>query len=379
METCYLCEEKLVKPDKTNLTVIPNVSKEHIILNSIGGRLHSYTLLCKICNSTFGSQCDKELSGQLSNLSSLLQIKRDDGEIQDIIGTGEDGLQYRLIKGFRPVMAKPKMSINGNMVSYSTSSTTAMNKFMNSLGRKVEGFDVESAKKKIVQKQAYIKPITFTDVIGSELAFKSITKTAVNYYIEQTKDREQVKHLFKYLKNEEEKDVAFHFHSKKPLYQKTYKDEVVHLLHIVGNKYTKMLYCYVEFFSSSCFIVKLSENYSGENINSTYCYDVLKNQVINIELDLHLSRARMKEIFRKNIAYNKPLVTKLDRIIKIAQEIQNQMAFKEMVEQTAKQLCIDYNVDTSDEAVKRRIYNVMYNKLMEYKKGYRQFQNQINQ
>ena len=43
---CYICDEELTDT---------NNSDEHIILNAIGGHLHSNKLLCKRCNNTLGA------------------------------------------------------------------------------------------------------------------------------------------------------------------------------------------------------------------------------------------------------------------------------------------------------------------------------------
>lgn len=79
MTTCYLCDEFLT-------AAADNISKEHIILNAIGGHLKSKELLCKTCNSKFGEDADSELANQLLFLSSYLQVKRDSGENQIIKG-----------------------------------------------------------------------------------------------------------------------------------------------------------------------------------------------------------------------------------------------------------------------------------------------------
>ena len=39
---CYICGSELTEE---------NQSDEHIILNAIGGHLHSYSILCKKCNN----------------------------------------------------------------------------------------------------------------------------------------------------------------------------------------------------------------------------------------------------------------------------------------------------------------------------------------
>ena len=50
---CLICNETLTEA---------NASDEHIILNSLGGHLHSKDLLCKKCNNKFGKEADAALA-----------------------------------------------------------------------------------------------------------------------------------------------------------------------------------------------------------------------------------------------------------------------------------------------------------------------------
>src|SRR5690606_2796663 len=68
MIKCYNCLSEITRENK---------SLEHIIPNSIGGKLKSSTLLCRDCNSTFGETIDTELAKSYNNLVALLGINRD--------------------------------------------------------------------------------------------------------------------------------------------------------------------------------------------------------------------------------------------------------------------------------------------------------------
>lgn len=70
MYTCYVCDDIL---NSENETV------EHIVLNAIGGKLKSRRLICRDCNSKFGSKIDTELAKQLSSFCTLLNIQRESG------------------------------------------------------------------------------------------------------------------------------------------------------------------------------------------------------------------------------------------------------------------------------------------------------------
>lgn len=64
---CYICDEELTDT---------NNSDEHIILNAIGGHLHSNKLLCKKCNNTLGDSADAKLAEDLSFYTDMLKVKK---------------------------------------------------------------------------------------------------------------------------------------------------------------------------------------------------------------------------------------------------------------------------------------------------------------
>lgn len=230
-----------------------NRSKEHIILNSIGGHLKSKELLCKTCNSTFGHETDGELSRQLAFLSSYLQVKRDSGENPIIKGAKtKDGKEYHLLNGTKPVISKPEFNkkIEDGEVKYLI---TARNEkelikiLLNGLQKKHPEFDLELARQKFQSKEEYLsEPLSYGMKIEGGLAFKSILKTAINYYIYSQEENTQVDHLFKYLKGEDNLKVSKHYYPTKGIYKKK-SNEVVHLIHLYGNKHSKLLYCFIEF------------------------------------------------------------------------------------------------------------------------------------
>ena len=72
MDNCYTCGCEL----KTK-----NRSVEHIFPNSIGGRLTSKKLLCKKCNSKYGSKADSDFSKHFNVFANYLMIKRKRGNL----------------------------------------------------------------------------------------------------------------------------------------------------------------------------------------------------------------------------------------------------------------------------------------------------------
>lgn len=293
MKTCYLCPRVLEGE---------NITDEHIILNAIGGTLKSKKLICRTCNSELGHSADKELSKQLAPLAGLLQIKGEDKEIQDIRGviTGTDE-GIRLKEGHTPEFSKldfniEKIDEKSAAISIRARNEKEMFKKFEELKVKYPTFDVEEAKKSIVHSKEYLEMVTIPMTIGGNLANRSIVKTAVNYYIHKRNDGKTVSHLFEYLKEKNELNICKHFYPDNSIYNQD-NNELVHLLHLVGDSESKKLYCYVEFFSTYSFIVKLSDEYYGKSFTDTYCEDVLLKEVIQKKVNLKLSDIENSNLF----------------------------------------------------------------------------------
>ena len=71
MNNCYLCKQVFSKE---------NESLEHIIPNSIGGRLKSKKLLCKKCNSKLGTEYDSEVSKMFNASMIIFGVKKDNNK-----------------------------------------------------------------------------------------------------------------------------------------------------------------------------------------------------------------------------------------------------------------------------------------------------------
>lgn len=320
MTTCYLCDELLTAS-------ADNISKEHIILNAIGGHLKSKELLCKTCNSKFGEDADSELAKQLLFLSSYLQVKRDSGENQIIKGAKTaDGREYHIVDGSKPTLAKPKFEkkIENGETKYSIAARneSELIKMLTGLRKKHPELDLELAKQKFQWQEEYLDEHLSHDMtIGGDLAFKSIVKSAVNFYIHTQGEKEQVKHLFNYLKGNEDLKIGKHFYPTKPIYKRD-NNEIIHLLHLYGNKHSKLLYCFIEFFSSYSFLVLLSDNYDGKNISATYCYDLQRNKEVTKEVTLKLKKEEVTEIYKMTKNDFATITKKLTRVLDIVNKIQ---------------------------------------------------------
>jgi hypothetical protein len=358
MNICYLCKEILTSE---------NYSKEHIILNSIGGRLKSSELLCKSCNSILGHEADSELANQLAFLASFLQIKRDKGEPQIIKGgKTKDGTIYNLVNGVKPILSKPtfRKTIEHGETKYliNARNEKEMLNILKGLKKDHPKMDIEQIKLQFQYRKEYLdEPLHYQLTIGGDLALRSITKTAVNYYIYTQKNTTQVEHLFSYLKAKTNLRIAKHYYSIKPVYKKD-SNEIIHLIHLEGGKNEKLLFAYIEFFSSYSFIILLSDNYIGKSFKSTYAYDLINYKQIDKVVSIKISTHQLHEIPLLSPTDFKIIKDRLDRLMRIAQTKHTNTAQSDLIRDTVTDVFGRYK---HEPVITQEMVNVLSKELAE--------------
>lgn len=319
---CYKCESSLIPA---------NSSCEHIILNACGGKLKSNLLLCKICNSKFGDSFDKELAKDINPLANLLRIKRDRGNPQKLNGLDETSdTEYYLepdgdISLKKPLIQKidfDNEDISKRKISIQAPNEKILRQALRGLKRKYPNLNTENALKEFTSnKKPFDKELKINMSIGGSNTFKSITKTAINFYILNGGNRNEIKHIFEYLDGKIEMDIVWFYYPENEVYIHK-KNEVVHVLKIVGKSVEKILYAYVELFSTHCFLVKLNDNYSGENLNFDYIFNIHSGNTKYRQTKLDLDRKQLLNLFtNKNVNPYLKIQSKTVRVLNIAKSI----------------------------------------------------------
>lgn len=317
MSNCYICTTPITDENK---------SKEHIILNAIGGKLKSYDLLCNVCNSKIGHEADSELAKQFQFMSGYLQVKRDNGKIPDTTGGKlKDGTAIDLVDGITPRYAKPKYEAtpteDGITYNIMARDDKEMKQILTGLKKKHPGLDIEESMKVVKRTKSRLKePVVINQTFGGDLAFRSIAKSAINFYIHNNGARKNILHLIPYIEGKEELDIVKHYHPLKSIYKKD-AGEIIHMIHLVGSKREKTLYCFIEFFSTHSYLILLSNDYEGSNLTFTYAYNLITNTDVKKKVDLKLSAAELSNMETKFSDFPQ-VKEKSDRFMKITTKIQ---------------------------------------------------------
>lgn len=329
---CYCCEEQITKD---------NSSVEHILLNAIGGKLKSTKLLCKKCNSRFGDSFDSELSKQLLFLSSFLNIKRERGNHPKIKGgKTERGLDIDFLAGGRPYYAKPSVeTINKNnevILNIMARDKKELKQILKGLSRKYPQIDIEGILSNSILETAYLdEPVKVSQTIGGATALNGITKIALNYCIYKNCDFQPYKATINILKSKTKNELCKHYYPNKKLYVKK-AQEICHIIHIQSDKHNKNVIGYVEFFSSYSFLVLLSDNYTGKNFNSTYCYDLKSNKELKKKMNLKINTEDFNKLPTISSNYYPIITEKMDRVIQIGLKQQGENALSNLISK-----CVD--------------------------------------
>ena len=272
---CYICGDEITDKNRTD---------EHIILNALGGHLHSYTVICKGCNTKVGETADAKLAEDLSFYTDFLGVKKNRQHDHNQVMTDKRRpyVENKEKDGVREI----KMAVRNKK---------ELEGFLNGMVKRKELTQAQAdeilAKAKVTEHHSPLK----TRTVISEEAFPSIIKSAANYYVDQTHDIKTVKPLVPYIEGKGDcKDVLYLHHFKTLPYPEA-KGLVTHMIHIEGSAKTGLLYAMMEYYSIYVYMVVIDRNYNGLDINMTYTYDVVAGLEVDRKFTLPLTMKDLED------------------------------------------------------------------------------------
>lgn len=287
---CFICGNPLTDENK---------SKEHILLNAAGGKLKSYDVMCNTCNGKLGAKPDEALAVQLRPIANFLGVKRDNGTTPNVPLQSTDGKKYEMRDGGKPVLAEANINFNpstGDMLIQAQNlgqARAALWKFKKE--HPEYDFDVEEVLKHFTNERRYVDEKLQINVNwGGDDAFRSILKTALDFFILKGHDRRHIVHLLDYLLGNERKDIIKIYYPDQPPYEYV-EGEVLNLIHVEGNKAASTIFAYVVYLGCFPAVILLSDHYDGEDFTETYAHDVMSHQVIDKEVCLGMTIERFND------------------------------------------------------------------------------------
>ena len=299
MNICYICKRILT---------IEIQSIEHIIPNSLGGKLKSKKLLCIECNKNLGEEIDAELGSQLNPFMNLFMLDRERGKYSPIKGSTEDGEEF-ILDGI-DIKSQPKIKFSDNHVSFSGNNEKDVKTYFKGLLKKHPNLNIEEIINTANKGKYYLnKPIKINMAFGGQVFFRAIAKIFVNFYLFRDGDQTYIQDVISYVKGDLIVDKVWHNYELDNENLLVKKDRVYHFIKIKGNPKEKVLYGYIELFGAHKFLILLNNNYDGKCFKEQYFYDLLKKEIIHNNVNLDYSLSEVNRIL--NIKDNKYLISKI--------------------------------------------------------------------
>ncbi len=335
---CYSCEIELSQSNK---------SIEHIFINAIGGRLKSNQLLCKKCNNDLGNLLDSELAKQCNHLMNFLLLDREKGSFQPIVGKTNDGEEF-ILDGAE-IKSKSNFSIEKNgenvNVSFNGSEEKELKKYFTQLSKKYPQVNVEEILEKANHSKYYLnEPINVNLNIGGKIAMRAIAKIAVNFYLLNGGKRNHVEHIINYIKNGGSTGFVQYYYGVKNNYLKVSDNNIYHYINLVGKEGN--LYCYLELFGTLKFIIILSDNYLGDNLDFEYAYNLISKEEVNIGLKLNLSKEHLNEAIKGKFVQIENIQENLSEIMKIGHKRQSSKHLSKLIHEATQNTLGKYKEGT---------------------------------
>ena len=291
---CVLCSTLFTKA---------NVSKEHLILNAIGGRRKITGFLCRSCNSSTGQGWDAALAEQLNPLSLILGIQRERGTppSQKFKTTTGEELELSHDGTLRP--AKPHFSetkTESGTVQLQIMARTMVEAkhILGGVKRKYPQIDLEEVLKNLKPESRYPDGLMhFSLGVGGVKAGRSIVKSALALAVDAGVNPEDCDGALAYLANDAA-EACFGFYYERDLVRNRPERTALHCVAVRGDPSSGQLLGYVEFYGVHRMVVSLSDRYHGEPLYNCYAVDPIAGTELKLDVDLALSAEDVAATYR---------------------------------------------------------------------------------
>ena len=344
---CYACGIALSKNNR---------SSEHIIPNSLGGKLKSRNLMCVECNSNFGKTIDNYLAEDFMFFSNAFNVKRQRGTPQPIPmkrdKTGEQLLRFPdgTLRRSKPTYSITKEA-DGDKLNVEARNKSELKSILKGLQKrkKLPSFDIDKAmeQSKDVWIDFEVGHISFA--IGSEETFRAISKIALNYFFLKGGKREDALDCIAYLKGRSDSERVWYFYPDNDIIKDRRDDEILHSIGITGNPKTRLLLAHVELFSACRFIVLINDNYTGNKIDFNYHYDVVNQTVITKIFSPAIERDEILQIFNNSELPLESFQNAMENVNKVIWKFSNEQGLNRIVDRALKRFQKEHDFSSLDE------------------------------
>ena len=272
-ETCIFCENPL------------DGSDEHIIPESVNGRLHSKQIICHQCNSKkFGRHIDPILSEMFKPLFQMLVLRNARSlQLED-----PSGRKYVMEKSGKVSTVAPEHSIvKKDGLVYIAASGDPKNTFKKFAKLAAPYWNPKNEPKKFNVFPGHESNPPLSSEFKIEVTDKLIllfNKIILEFYAFSHLDLSIISELLKKVGALDYSLNNVCFINFKQEVREFGNEEISHLVTIRSQE--KYLFGYVEIFNIICGLIVISDNYQGEEVEINYHQDALTGEVLTEPINL---------------------------------------------------------------------------------------------
>ena len=289
-----------------NLLTKDNSTKEHVILNAIGGRRKVTGFICNNCNKSTGAVWDAELAKQLNPLGLLLVISRQRGEVPSQKFSTISGREVLLLSDGRRTISKPSYKIipkgNYKVVRIHARTRRELRRLVKGMRRKYPSLRKSGLDDLMSMAKAdshYSSDWTAYNLeFGGKQAGRSLVKSALALVYDAGIDPNRCDLALDYLLNEgAEPCFGYYYHKKHDIVINRPVGKPFHCVYVKGNSDNGTITGYVELYSLHRLVLCLSDKYSGKDFTNIYAIGPVKGEELDLKIDLDLSISEIRSAF----------------------------------------------------------------------------------
>jgi len=284
--TCALCLVELTDENKT---------KEHIIPNAIGGWEKVEGFICVSCNNGKGNTWDAELASQFNWFSVMTGIVRERNEPPPELVKTISGERFLLQNDgtMLPASFKYKEVKDGERTKISFAARTPKEaaKKIEEIAKRFPQFDKETAlaNAQEVQTSYLDEPIHVQFSFGGPLAGRSVVNSGLAFAFSKGINPHSCESVLGYLRNQNSPPSCYGLFYLKDIVKNRPANTIFHCVAICGDTSKRRLLAYVEYFGAARWLIALSNNYDGPNVNYQHAIDPTNAKPVDIRLQWEIT------------------------------------------------------------------------------------------
>lgn len=271
-----------------------NDSDEHIIPNSIGGKLVIKGFLCRKCNSETGDKWDVELSKQLNLFCLLLGgVSRDRGFTPNEVFSTISGKEVRLAnKGVMSIANPQYMQEEADGIinfSFTAGNMKQAQQFVRCFCKKHPSLNQQELMDSLVLSKTYLggDALVFNPTFGNANSGRSLVKTILAYAKKIGIDPFLCNKAIDYLINDGEPCYGYYY--RNDLVVNREFERPAHCIAIHAEPNSGYVIGYLEYFGVWRVISLLSDCYKGKEIKESYYIYPEDSKSGSFEIDIPMS------------------------------------------------------------------------------------------